>query len=215
MKRITNKILLPIILISILVFNSGILLSQETNWPPSEWAAQSFCKHIRPGEICTLNYPSSVIIFKNGDTIANCYFRDWNYNCEILPNNKFKSIVRPMSSILCIHATLIDGTNFEFRPLGKLLFRVYKRKGDVAIYDTHTDIYSSKLSFAILVINNKKVINIYPFYKLLPPKKQASWLLKFIKKRYNKEIDISYFKNQNDMIDYILDEENKRIMPKS
>jgi hypothetical protein len=88
---------------------------------------------------------------------------------------------------------------------------LYKRKGDVSIYDTYTDFYSDKLNFAILVINDKEAINIYPFYKLTPPKNQSIWLLRFIKKRYGNKV---CFKNQDEMIDYILDEENKRLTQK-
>ena len=195
-----------------LILNTSNGVAQDINWPPKEWKDSVYVRYFKGSKFIDRNFYGKIVL-TNGDTLRGI-IRVTGLGCMFLESGKFESMLITVNDINYILGYNVVSLGQNFYMLKKLpkrrdLYRLVAQKGNVAIYDLQPDDFKlNNLGAPMLLVTPKRSIRkIYGGFWFANKHKL---ILKFINKRFHQSFKESDFKTEMDMIDYILDEENKR-----
>jgi hypothetical protein len=183
--------------------------AQENDWPPTGWADTSrYFVHTKGGWTSTRTLYGTVAL-RNGDTLNQCYVRPWYYYCKILPHNSFQQTTISNKDILYIRSkTPFSNGYVEFRPIYKNpMWRLVRQKGKVSIYDFSDTLNLSVLGSPIVLVTADRITRINGSLAVPSLRSKNAKILLFVNRRYRKTFNRSDFPTNQDMLDYIIDEE--------
>lgn len=194
------------------------VLAQDTSWPPKEWRDSVHCERRHSGYVCLPSCKGNLIM-KSGDTLKDRYMRIWANNTDVLDSlsTSVKVISNPNIKSINVNKSLFENSKIELIHIDKIntyeFWRPIKESGRIKIYDlvgpnTFTQLFGWRM---ILIVDKENPVYIYNANLFKSSQKSCrKKIIEFINKRYNQNFTTASFKIDMDMIDYILDKENKK-----